>query len=413
MPDTVILGRELIDGTGRDPVPRPALIVREGRIAAIEAPRRLGATAYGGAHVVDLGECALVPGLIDSHVHLNFSAGPDHETVRGTLEAESDAELMARSLGNAQAHLRCGVTTVRDCGGRGLATLAVRDAIRAGVVVGPRVLAAGPAITTTTGHLNYLRGVANTESEVRQMAASLLAQGVDYVKICATGGIMTRESDPLAPQYAVGALRAAVEEAERRGTHVAAHILSTEGLQRCVEAGTHTLEHCQMRDAAGEYVYEPALTEQIRERGLTASLSFAAVSQTGYWAWREKRPVPPELQIWHERMKHAFEAQRQMIAAGVRYMVHTDAGVRGTPFGHYWSCLGAMRLELQLTPMEVLIATTRTPAEVIGLGAEIGTLEVGKRADLVAVPGDPLAEIEALANIRAVLRDGVVVHAAV
>jgi imidazolonepropionase-like amidohydrolase len=332
--------------------------------------------------------------------------------VRRTLAEESEAELMARSLGNAQAHLRCGVTTVRDCGGRGLSTLAVRDAIRAGVVVGPRVVAAGPAITTTTGHLNYLRGVANTEAEVRQLAASLLEQGVDYVKICATGGIMTRESDPLAPQYEVGALRAAVEEAERRGTHVAAHILSTEGLRRCVEAGTHTLEHCQMRSPAGDYVYEPDLTEQIRARGLTASLSFAAVSQTGYWLARENRPVPPDLQVWHERMAQAFEAQRRMIAAGVRYMAHTDAGVRETPFGQFWSCLGAMRMELRLTSMEVLIAATRTPAEVIGLGAEIGTLEVGKRADLVAVPGDPLQEIEALASIRAVLRDGVVVHAA-
>src|SRR5262249_56368943 len=104
---------------------------------------------------------------------------------------EREAELMARSLGKAQAHLRCGVRTVRDCGGRGLSPLGVRDAIRAGVVVGPRVLAAGPAITTTTGHLNYLRGVANTEAEVRRLAASVLEQGADYVKICATGGIMT------------------------------------------------------------------------------------------------------------------------------------------------------------------------------------------------------------------------------
>ena len=102
-----------------------------------------------------------------------------------------------------------------------------------------------------------------------------------------------------------------------------------------------------------------------------------------------------------------------MIAAGVRYMAHTDAGVRETPFGQFWSCLGAMRMELQLTPMEVLISVTRTPAEVMGLGAEIGTLEVGKRADLVAVPGNPIEEIEAMATIRAVLRDGVVVHATV
>jgi imidazolonepropionase-like amidohydrolase len=361
---------------------------------------------------VDLGECALVPGLIDSHVHLNFSAEADHDVVRQTLAAESDVELMARSIGNAQAHLRSGVTTVRDCGGRGLSPLAVRDAIRRGVVVGPRVIAAGPAITTTTGHLNYLLGVANTEPEVRRLAASVLDQGADFVKICATGGIMTRESDPLTPQYEVGALRAAVEEAERQGTYVAVHVLSTEGLRRCVEAGTRTLEHCHMRTPEGEYVYEPALAEQIAARGLFAGLTFAAIAQTGYWLMRENRPVPPDMQVWHERMARSFDAQRQMIAAGVRYVVHSDAGVRVTPFGEFWTCLAAMRYELRLSPMEVLVAATRTPAEAIGIGAEVGTLEVGKRADILAVPGDPLAEIEALATVRAVLRDGVVVHAA-
>src|SRR2546421_3694029 len=171
MPDTIVLGRELIDGTGRDPLRDPALILREGRIAAIEAPRRMGATAYEGARVLDLSDCVLLPGLIDSHVHLNFSAEVGHDAVRRTLEAESEVELMARSIGNAQAHLRSGVTTVRDCGGRSLSPLAVRDAIRRGVVLGPRIIAAGPAITTTKGHLNYLRGIANTEPEVRKLAA--------------------------------------------------------------------------------------------------------------------------------------------------------------------------------------------------------------------------------------------------
>src|SRR5207244_12735498 len=158
-----------------------------------------------GAHIIDLSDCARLPGLIDSHVHLNFSGGPDHETVRRTLEEETEADLMARSLGNAQAHLRAGVTTVRDCGGQWLSPLAVRDAIRRGVITGPRVIAAGPAITTTRGHLNYLRGIATTEPEVRRLGASLLEHGADYIKICATGGVMTRESDPLSPQYETGA----------------------------------------------------------------------------------------------------------------------------------------------------------------------------------------------------------------
>lgn len=407
-PDLILAGR-LIDGTGAPPADGLALLLREGRIAAILPQSDLTRTQREGAVVLDASNQTLLPGLIDTHVHLTFNAGPNHEVVRRAVTEESDARLALRALANAQAHLAGGVTTLRDVGGRGFVTLAVRDAIREGLVLGPRMRAAGPAITTPGGHLNYLGAIASGAGEVRRRAREVLDAGADLVKICATGGIMTAESDPLAPQYTTEELRAAVEEAEARGTLVAAHVLAAEALERCVRAGVRSIEHCLWQEAPGVYRFRPELAAEMRARGIFAGLTFAGLSQARYWEHALGRRPQEDMGAWRARLEARYSAEREMIASGVRYVLHSDAGVRETPFGAFWLILATACFELGLSPLEAIRATTASAAELMGMADEIGTIAVGKRADLLVVDGDPSAEIEALAWPAKVLLDGRVV----
>jgi len=406
-PDIILAGN-LIDGTGAPPRPRQALLLRGGRIAAIRPQAELGRTDREGAVMLDAGDATVLPGLIDPHVHLTFNAGPDHETVRRAVEEESDARLALRAVANAQAHLAGGVTTVRDTGGRGYVTLAVRDAIRDGLARGPRVRACGPAITPTCGHLHYLQGVADGADAVRKQATEALDRGADFVKVCATGGIMTRESDPLGIHYTTEELRAAVEAAEARGTLVAAHALAAEGVLRCIDAGVRSIEHCTWQDAPGEYTFRPEAVAEMRRKGIFAGLTFAGLSQ---WRYREEvrgERFGGDLGPWRQRLQNRYDTERKMIAAGVRYVLHSDAGVRETPFGAFWLILATACYELGITPLEAITAVTSTAAALLGLDGEIGTLEAGKRADLLVVDGDPAERIEALAHPRLVLLDGTV-----
>jgi imidazolonepropionase-like amidohydrolase len=401
----LLLAHTLIDGTGADPLERAALFIREGRIEAVLTQSDLTRTQREDVEVLDLGPAAVLPGLIDTHGHLTFNAGPDHETVRRAVATESDAMLALRALANAQAHLAGGVTTVRDVGGRGFVTLAVRDAIRDGLVPGPRVRASGPAITTTGGHLNYLGAIADNADEMRQRCAEVLEAGADLIKLCASGGIMTAESDPLHPQYTEDELRIAVEAAEARETLVAAHVLASEALTRCVHAGVRSIEHCLWQESAGEYRFQPELAAEMRRKGIFAGLTFASIAQARYREEILGEPVEG-FGPWRGRMEKRYAAEREMIASGVRYVLHSDAGVRETYFGDFWRIPAAACYELGITPLEAITAVTATPAALMGLDNEIGTLTPGKLADLLAVEGNPAHDIRALAHPVAILQRG-------
>lgn len=405
-PVTVILCDRLIDGCGAEPLERAAVIVQAGRITFVGRRVDLAPTHRAGAEILDLEGATLLPGLIDSHVHLTFNAAPTHAEVRAELETALDGWLAVRAVANAQRHLASGVTTVRDVGGRGFLTLGIRDAINAGIVAGPRVQAAGPAITTTGGHLHYLGTVADSAAEVRAVAAEILGQNADLLKICATGGIMTAESNPTGPQYDTDALRAAVEEADRRGRIVAVHVLGLEALRRCVHAGVRSIEHCTFQTEPGAYDFEPEVAEQMRRQGLVAGLTFAGLGRARYREQALEHTDVPDLGPWRGRMEARYEVERELIASGVRYVLHSDAGVRDTPFGDFWLTPASACFELGISPLEAIRAVTSGPAALLGLGGEIGTLAPGYRADLLAVDGDPSERIEALSQVRAVFQDG-------
>jgi len=407
-PDLILAGR-LIDGTGAPPTERMALLLREGRIEAAVPQAELSRSQRQGASIMDLEAATVLPGLIDTHAHLTFNAGPNHDVVRSAVVGESDGRLALRALANAQAHLAGGVTTIRDTGGRGFLTLAVRDAVRDGLVLGPRLQVSGPAITTTRGHLNYLGAIADSAAEVRQWSRQVLDAGADFIKLCATGGIMTAESDPLGSQYTTAELREAVDEAESRGTLVAAHVLASEALERCVRAGVRSIEHCLWQDEPGVFRFQPELAAEMREKQIFAGLTFAGVSQARYKELQLGAGSGADMGVWQQRLVNRYAAEREMIASGVRYVLHSDAGVRETPFGTFWLTLATAVFELQISPLQAITAATASPAALMGLDQEVGTLQAGRRADLLVVDGDPSDWIELLARPKKVFLNGALV----
>lgn len=404
----VILAARLIDGTGAPPGEDQALLLEDGWIRAVLPRSQLSRTQRESGAVLELEDATVLPGLIDSHVHLTFNAAATHEEVCRGLETESEHGLILRALANARAHLAGGVTTVRDVGGPRWTTLELRDRVRSGAVPGraPRIQAAGPAITTPGGHLHYLGAVAEGEAEVRGRAREILDRGADLVKICATGGIMTAGSDPTASQYTEAELRAAVEVAESRGTLVAAHVLAREALHRCVHAGVHSLEHCMLQVSPGHYEFDAELAAELRRRGAVAGLTFAGLGRARYREEVLGERLGEALGPWRQRMQARFGTERRLIDSGVEWVLHSDSGVRETPFGTFWLTLASAVYELGITPLQAIRAVTESAARLLRVDTEVGTLTPGKRADLLIVRGDPLQDLRVLAQPTQVFLNG-------
>jgi len=397
----VLKGGTLFSGTQPHSVPNGALVIDGDRIEAVLDESQAGQASFLGARVTDCQGKFIIPGLIDSHVHLSFAAGPDHGAVIDTLNSESDTKLVLRQAHNAHECLRAGITTVRDCGDRGLTSLSLRDAIADGLIPGPRILASGPPITTTGGHCHYLGLEADGVTEVVKAARFLMKNRADFIKVMASGGRMTAGSNPDMPQYTEKELAALVEEAHRLGRKVAAHVLSAEAVRRCQEAGVDTIEHCEWREPGGSTGYDPRVAEKMAAKGIFAGLTFAGITRNALLiedAAERERAL--------DQLYAHYQPARNMKAMGVRVMLSSDAGVRVTSFADIHLSLQMYCLMMDAAPAEALLAMTKWPAEALGLADEIGTLEEGKKADILILNADPLQDIGNMAAVHMVIRDG-------
>ncbi|MCS7168163.1 MAG: amidohydrolase family protein [Gemmatales bacterium] len=341
--------------------------------------------------------CSVLPGLIDSHVHLCFSAGRTHaEVVEDLLKSDGD-QLLQRAIKHAQQALKAGITTLRDCGGPTQVLLALRTLVNQGKLPGPEVLVSGSPITTPKGHLYYVGAPATGAEDVERRTDDLLEAGVDFVKLIVTGGNMTPESNRLGCQYSAEEIKRAVRCAERANRYIAAHVLNREGLRRAVLAGVRTLEHCSWRTGLVHHEFDEGLARLMRQQGQIASLTMSA--PTWRKVWPEMGKLDPEL---FRDLEDRFASERQMIESGVRFILHTDAGVRQTPVGiSLIYGLRAAQLELGLSSVECLRAVTGHAADALGL-VDRGRLRVGQRADIVVVKGRPWQDLSALHEIRGV-----------
>jgi imidazolonepropionase-like amidohydrolase len=392
MKPIVITADRFWDGAGTAELQHTPLCVIDGRIAHLPPSAEADWHRFPG--------CTILPGLIDTHVHLVMSALDTNEAIISQVGRESDAELLDRALANARAALNAGLTTVRDCGGRGTVIQQARDRIRSGKADGADVLSCGAPITTQTGHCHWLGLIANTRDEVRAAAQRMLEQGDDFLKVMATGGNMTASSDPLRAQYDPETLKLIADIGRAAGKHAAAHVLSQAALPAAIAANFRTIEHCDWRVDEWRYEFNPDLAQRMIDQGQYVGLTMSGLARRAFLPEVTRLGIGPV-----KRLDARFACERQTIEAGVRYTIHSDAGVRMCPIDRFDLGLRAAQLELRLTPAEVLRAVTSTAAEAIGL-FDRGTLVPGRRADLIVVEGDPFTDLACMGKVRAVMKAG-------
>jgi imidazolonepropionase-like amidohydrolase len=342
---------------------------------------------YGGLPRTDYPRATILPGLIDSHVHLGFDGGPDPAA---RMRAETDEQQLVLMLRNARDLLGVGVTTARDLGTRSFLSVVVRDAIAPGLARGPRLVVAGPPVTVTGGHCWFMGGEADSEDDLRRIVRTHHKHGADLIKVMATGGFMTGGSAPWYAQFSAEQLAIVVAEARRLDKPVAAHAHGVEGIRRAVEAGVTTIEHCSFVTETNERHFDERLAAQIAERGIfvcpTVNVNAPYVAElTG---------------------RAVGENVMKMRDAGVRIIAGTDAGINNNPHHQYAGGLQALVSLLGFKPAEVIAMATTEAAAALGLGAVTGRLAPGYDADLIVVDGDPVADIAALSRLRRVIARG-------
>lgn len=377
----VILCGRLIDGTGRPPLEEAQILVDgDGRIEAVDQE----SAVPPGAEVVDLRDYTVIPGMVDCHDHLCIDVGDEHAQA-----LESDQYHIVKGLFNARTMVAGGITTVRDVGEKNYNDVTLREALNAGLFPGPRVISCGKFICRTGGHGWYFGIEVNGPDDVRRAVREQIKHGAQQIKAMISGGVSTRGSDPRGQELSDEEIRVLIEEAHRANRKVAAHIHGGPGARIAIEAGLDTLEH-------GIYLEREDL-ELMARHGTWLIVTYGVMVVA-----MEQPDVPA-----HYRQKAAAAAvgyvQRIRWARelGVRVAAGGD-GVHGRP-----SLELRALVEAGFTPMEALQAMTIRGAEVVELADEIGTVEPGKWADLVAIDGDPLADVAAVDRVRYVMRAGV------
>jgi imidazolonepropionase-like amidohydrolase len=392
---TVVRAARMLDvATGRM-VANPVVVVENGRIAAVNP-----ATVPAGAQTIELGDVTLLPGLMDAHVHLT---GEIDEHFADRPVRDLPAMEAFHAAANARKTLMAGFTTVRNVGSGGFTDVALDEAVEEGVVVGPDIVPAGHSLGITGGHCDvtgfapgvveqdYRTGVADGADEAVKAVRYQIKHGADVIKICATAGVLSFEKSVGAQQFTDQEMRAIVEEAARHGIKVAAHAHGTEGIKAAVRAGVASIEH-------GSVLDDEAI-RLMKERGTYL------VPTT---ALRDLIPLdklPPPLRAKAESVFPLMrESLRRAIRAGVPIAFGTDAAVM--PHGLNAREFAAM-VELGMEPLQAVRTATVHAADLLDLD-DRGVIAPGKRADLVAVPGNPLEDIRVMEDVRFVMKGGTV-----
>lgn len=400
---TLITATRLIDGLGNLSEPGAVLVEGERIVAVGEAAR-----AQAHDERIELGDATIVPGLIDLHTHLTDAEDAYWEEV---LVTTTPSEAALYGAANALTTLRAGFTTVRDMGPTWPYTdVDLRDVMAEGTLPGPRMMVAGNYVSATGGagdarqfsiyvDVPVVRNLADGVDEVRRAVRTNLKNGADFIKILATGAVLSQGISPGAQQYSDEELAVAVEEAARWDRFVGAHAHGAEGIKAAIRAGVRTVDHGSMMDDEG--------IEMLLAQDYTY---YVPTLYVGVIVPRDgaSMGIPPaQIERSTEMMRYRNATFRRALAAGLPIGFSTDAGV--FPHGHNAREF-AVRVENGEAPMDAITAATGLNAEIMGWEDEIGSLEPGKLADVVAVPGNPLDDITAMERVFFVMQGGRVVR---
>ncbi|MCM8748429.1 amidohydrolase family protein [Thermomicrobiaceae bacterium CFH 74404] len=392
----VLHGAVVWDGVHPEPRSGLVVVVERDRIVDVGPADRFSPRDH---QVIDLSGAFLMPGLIDMHVHLVWSGGSDPANV---VASEGEQLTVIRAVENARAELEAGITTVRDLGGNWDIPLSVARAIERGYVCGPRVVACGQTIIMTGGHDPFWGIASDGPQAVLHAVRRQISLGARVIKVAATGGVYGRPEGEEVGQSELTEeeLAVAAREAHRFGLRVAAHAIGADGIGNAVRAGVDTIEH-------GIYLTEELVAE-MAARG-TALCPTLLVYRT----IAENRSGTIPAYAVHKARQAAYAHRssfRMALDVGIPIVAGTDAGSPDTPHPSLVAELELM-CEYGMAPDQALASATRVAADVLGLGATLGTLEPGKRADLLVVDGNPLEELGQLRRVRCVLRSGALVSA--
>ncbi|MDO6433179.1 amidohydrolase family protein [Flavitalea sp. BT771] len=365
-------------------------------------------TAAAGDKIIDLKSRTVMPGLIDAHVHLEHETSPNAQLKEFTL---NDADVAFQSTVYAKTTLMAGFTTVRDVGGSGV-NVALRNAIRKGTVVGPRVYTADKIISSTGGHGDPTHGwrkglmadeettitVADGKDACIKAVRQLYKEGADLVKITASGGVLSLEKDGTGPQFSEDEIRAIVETAKDYGMRVAAHAHGAEAMKRAIRAGVTSIEHGTIMDDEAISLFKQHGTWYVPTIIAGKSVSDSARKHPEYYP----PVIAGKAMAIGPMIQNTFG---KAYKAGVKIAFGTDAGVYA--HGKNWMEFIYMT-EAGMPVLEAIKCATVNAAELIGVGDKVGTIEKGKLADIVAVEGDPTQDVHAMGSVKFVMKDGVV-----
>jgi len=412
----------LIDGQGGPPLPDAIVVVEDGRIAAVGRAEQFG-SVLDGATILDFGEQVVMPGLIDCHAHPTLY--PDKQPFEVQLQAP-DEMLALTAVHQLTRHLRSGVTTVRDCAARGQTMFWVREAIQRGYFPGPRLQLAGRAITHSRGHIHWTGAVADTADEIRRQVRVLVAEGADVIKVVASGG-GTKGGIPYLASYTADELRVAADAAHALERATVAHARATQSIENCVDAGIDTIAHVEFLSpgqivdmgGAGAPTGLPKLDQRVAEK-LAASPAYLDLNpQSSGWdtlvILRQKRNSDERLTASEETQMRNLDAYFEAFIPVINALYRmglvermgfgSDAGPFDTEFGHMEYSVEIARLA-GLSAMESLQVVTRNAARLCRLDDRVGTIEVGKDADLLLLDGNPLDDVANLTRVAAVFKSG-------
>ena len=401
---TLLKAARLID-TAAEAVQEQAAILLEGNTV-----RQLGTAetvhAPEGASVqeIDYGDATILPGLVDSHVHLN---GIGDGRAGDELVTLPDEVLTVQSAQNARRHLYSGVTTLRDCGAKNSTTFMLRQAVDLGIVPAPRLVLAGRPVAIIGGHLSYFGTTATGVDECRAAVRQLIKEGADFIKITATGG-STRTSHPLRPSFNVEELRAICDEAHRFGRHAAAHCASSQGMVNGLDAGIDTIIHGVHKDPDGADTYRPDITERIAEQGVfvnpTLGQGVARIRML-----EDLEDLTAEQQAELNAARQTSDARMDHFArmrdAGVIMAAGSDSAWSYYPMGDYQTDIEAHAMA-GMSNMEAIVSATRDAARSCCIDSQVGTLDPGMQADVLVVNGNPLDDITDLRQVADVFLAG-------
>ena len=396
----------LIDGMGGEPQRDVVLRVEGGVITHVEPEVGLPRVA----RPIDLSEYTVLPGLINMHAHTIL---PGDGTPFAEWMALPDELLLLQAHTNALAALRSGVTTIRDCGGKGQLMFRLRDAIRRGIVAGPRFVLCGRPLTITGGHCRYFGGEVDGPDEMRREARRLIGEGADFIKIMAAGG-GTVGTYAQYPAFDLDELRAAVHEAHKVGKPAACHCIATASIGLALDAGTDHIEHCSFMAPDTTWQYDEAVARRVAEAGVyvTPTIQTGADSLVKMQErYAQGIATPDEAQIvitTPNRTADSIANARYLHELGVPLVAGNDAGWRYTRFDDFYKEIGHLH-QAGMTTLEALHAATGRAAQACRLAHQIGTLAPGRIADLIAVRGDVLDDLTALRDPALVMQGGAVV----